>query len=326
MFPINQSISSSIIKIRCYIASPMALNFPFPSSGGFLADGGAAALPPQLFLDKSFDCDPSGYCAVTCSSLFHDPSPSSSPSRPVSPFYDNIADLLPADPFGMGVSATIAGLIEDLATTAGYLEFGDVWSHQAAIGECSTSTCTSSETLPVSAAKGAPHEGLLFALPYLKIPDLLSMERVCKTLNSAIREDTLLWRCIHIGQPLNFTINDDVFLGLTRRARGNLECLFLRECRFITDSCLGLVLMENLKLKQVRDIDLGLFHEDSGCFTVSIIAKLFSGDHHGYIICLAVIILCDCEISLPLSLYLLFFEHTGIALESPCKSLSYGLK
>lgn len=98
---------------------------------------------------------------------------------------------------------------------------------------------------------GSPHGALNFALGYLGVRDLLLVERVCKSLRCAVRGDTLLWRSIHIDQPLNEKITDDVLLQLTNRAQGNLQCLSLVECPRITDDGLRRVLESNPKLSKV---------------------------------------------------------------------------
>ncbi|CAA6668099.1 unnamed protein product [Spirodela intermedia] len=260
--------------------------------------------------------------------------PPTPPPTPSTPIYEDVADLLPADPFGMGMTAdpttwtvAIAGWIEELATTmadhVGYGESGDVhcsvidncdyymcnqavaasaaWlcpvpgcelgarsgctesgvmrqplvnsycgeecvqgiihdgemeglkfsreEEEPTVG-CGSGKCRSSGWGDVHSGTGAPHDGLTFALAYLDIPDLLSVERVCKTLHYTVREDPLLWRCIHIGPPLNNMITDDSLLRLTWRAKGSLECLSLTECSQITDSCLSRILKDNLKLRK----------------------------------------------------------------------------
>lgn len=97
----------------------------------------------------------------------------------------------------------------------------------------------------------APHPALSFCLSYLGLPDLLVVEGVCKYLQSTVRGDPLLWRSIHIDQPLNERITDDVLLELTNRAQGNLQCLSLVECTRITDEGLKRVLLANPKLIKV---------------------------------------------------------------------------
>ncbi|XP_059657760.1 F-box protein SKIP14 [Cornus florida] len=99
--------------------------------------------------------------------------------------------------------------------------------------------------------KGTPHPALSFALSFLSVRDLLSVERVCKYLHSTVRCDPLLWRNIHIAQPLNERITDDVLFKLTSRAQGNLQCLSLLECPRITDDGLKRVLETNPRLTKL---------------------------------------------------------------------------
>ncbi|XAR51965.1 hypothetical protein NMG60_11006778 [Bertholletia excelsa] len=95
------------------------------------------------------------------------------------------------------------------------------------------------------ANEGAPHDALVFALGYLGVRDLLSIEGVCRSLRDGVRNDPLLWRNIHIGQPLNEKITDDALLQLTSRAQGTLHCLSLVECLRITDRGLRRALESN---------------------------------------------------------------------------------
>lgn len=99
--------------------------------------------------------------------------------------------------------------------------------------------------------EGAPHAALIFSLGYLGVRDLLVVEKVCRSLCSTVRDDPLLWRSIHIDQPLNEKITDDVLLQLTNRAQGNLQCLSLVECPRITDDGLKRVLESNPRLTKL---------------------------------------------------------------------------
>ena len=98
---------------------------------------------------------------------------------------------------------------------------------------------------------GAPHGALNFALGYLGLRDLLVVETVCRSLHSTVRGDPLLWRSLHIDQPLNEKITDEVLLQLTNRAQGSLQCLSLVECPRITDDGLKRVLDSNPRLAKV---------------------------------------------------------------------------
>lgn len=99
---------------------------------------------------------------------------------------------------------------------------------------------------------GQPHDGMFFALGYLSVQDLLSIERFCKSLRDGVRSDPLLWRSIHIEQPLSEKITSDALQKLVNRARGNLRCLNLVECIRITDEGLKRVLETNPRLTKVR--------------------------------------------------------------------------
>ncbi|KAF5746501.1 F-box protein SKIP14 [Tripterygium wilfordii] len=98
---------------------------------------------------------------------------------------------------------------------------------------------------------GAPHQALHYAFAYLGVRDLLVVETVCKTLRDTVRSDTLCWKHIHIGHPLNEKITDDILLELTNRAHGKLESLTLVECLKITDDGLKRVLGKNGRLTKL---------------------------------------------------------------------------
>jgi len=108
--------------------------------------------------------------------------------------------------------------------------------------------CTKTEC---DAERGDPHDGLFFVLGYLGVRDLLSLEQVCRSLRDAIRGDPLLWRTVHINQPLNERITDDTLVKLTNRAQGTLQCLILVNCLWITDSGLRRALQSNTGLMKV---------------------------------------------------------------------------
>nr|XP_043607130.1 F-box protein SKIP14-like [Erigeron canadensis] len=102
-----------------------------------------------------------------------------------------------------------------------------------------------------NAVGGDPHEAFVLALSYLGTSDLLLVERVCKSLCSTVHKDPLLWRSIHIDQPLNERITDDILVQLTNRAEGYLQCLTLIKCPRITDNSLRHVLETNPKLTKL---------------------------------------------------------------------------
>ncbi|CAK9138538.1 unnamed protein product [Ilex paraguariensis] len=234
--------------------------------------------------------------------------------------YDDILDLLPSDPFGMDMSATvtaISGWFGDLEMDFGLntLGFGTdeievkkgddhqvfaglnlVWNGamgfypgtdrkvmgsamdkqlcDALCGDSflfdsnaedfvgssngkrwdSATAATKQEgcsEVYIDGSVGAPHDALFFALGYLGVSDLLSVERVCKSLRDTVRNDPLLWRSIHIDHPLSMKTTDDALLKLTSRAQGNLQCLSLVECLKITDSGLKRVLETNSGLTKL---------------------------------------------------------------------------
>lgn len=99
--------------------------------------------------------------------------------------------------------------------------------------------------------ESSPHEGLLFALGYLGVQDLLSVGMVCRSLRFAVQNDPLLWRSIHVDSQLSEQITDITLLQLTQRAQGNLRCLSLVGCSRITDDGLRCVLESNPKLSKL---------------------------------------------------------------------------
>lgn len=98
---------------------------------------------------------------------------------------------------------------------------------------------------------GEPHDALIFALGYLGVKDLLMAEKVCRSLRDAVRGDPLLWRRIHIDQPLSEKITDEALVKFTSRAQGTLQCLSLVGCIRITDTGLMQVLESNPSLTKL---------------------------------------------------------------------------
>ncbi|MCL7042122.1 hypothetical protein MKW94_014545 [Papaver nudicaule] len=221
----------------------------------------------------------------------------------------DILDILPADPFGMNLSAAnftaaITGWIEDFETfetdSLSFILDGPMKFHSDNEGMMneilSNSSCRfggrtgeekvlghSGFIVPISYAEeflsldnddtrlasnlreaaeevtsasdtdgGYPHEGLLFALSYLNVQDLLSVERVCKLLRSTVQGDALLWRDIHIDQPLSERITDNALLHLANRAQGSLRTLSLVKCSRITDDGLERVLESSPRLTKLN--------------------------------------------------------------------------
>ncbi|XP_050373740.1 F-box protein SKIP14 [Argentina anserina] len=123
-------------------------------------------------------------------------------------------------------------------------------------GDIGSASAVARDPQPVdgicSFGDGGAHDGaLMLALSYLGVRDLLVVESVCRSLYSTVRGDPLMWRTIHIDQPLNEKITDEVLLHLTNRAQGNLQCLSLVECPRITDDGLKSVLQNNPRLSKL---------------------------------------------------------------------------
>ncbi|KAM1009269.1 hypothetical protein FF1_044735 [Malus domestica] len=97
----------------------------------------------------------------------------------------------------------------------------------------------------------APHDAMFYALRFLGVKDLLSVERVCKSFRNAVRSDPLPWRSIVIDWPLNERITDDVLVKLTSRAQGTLQTLGLVHCVKITDGGLQGVFDSNPRLTKL---------------------------------------------------------------------------
>ncbi|CAH8360951.1 unnamed protein product [Eruca vesicaria subsp. sativa] len=105
------------------------------------------------------------------------------------------------------------------------------------------------------------HPAFGFCLYHLGVKDLLSVSMVCKSLHMTVCDDSLLWRHIHISQPLNEKINDEALLQLTERAQGTMQCLRLVDCSRITEDCLKQVLERNPQV-----VKLGV----PGCIRITI--------------------------------------------------------
>lgn len=95
------------------------------------------------------------------------------------------------------------------------------------------------------------HPAFGFCLYHLGVKDLLSVSMVCKSLHTTVRDDLLLWKHIHICQPLNEKITDEALLHLTEKAQGTMQCLRLVDCSRITDDGLRRVLERNPQVVKV---------------------------------------------------------------------------
>jgi hypothetical protein len=95
------------------------------------------------------------------------------------------------------------------------------------------------------------HEALLYALSYMTLHDLLTMERVSKSMRDSVRSDVLLWQQLHIKPPTSKNFTDEVFCELASRSRGQLQSLTLVECTRITEAALEHVVSLNPRLTKV---------------------------------------------------------------------------
>ncbi|KDP46340.1 hypothetical protein JCGZ_10180 [Jatropha curcas] len=217
-------------------------------------------------------------------------------------FSDDIADLLPVDPFGMDIKSTVTAIkgwlqefdedfgsnfsekniVDDelfegldlflngameMQPEKGNLTFGaiSIRDHglEGFLVDHGLNNCgfdskynlgdegVFDKRKELQVEGGDPHDALFFALSYLGVKDLLVVERVCKPLRDAVRGDALLWRSIHVDQPLSGKVTDQALLKLTNRAQGSLECLSLVECIKITDNGLKQVLETNPRLTKL---------------------------------------------------------------------------
>ncbi|VFQ80044.1 unnamed protein product [Cuscuta campestris] len=181
---------------------------------------------------------------------------------------DDVADLLPRDPFGMDINTTmtelsgITGWIENIDDQlfSGHLfldcnmegimdisyEIENYW-----ICKAESSKNQGSSAAVFDGEGGDPPDGMFLALSYLGVEDLLSVEQVCKSLRDAVQNDPLIWRSIKIDHPLSDRITDGALLQLTNRSQGQLSCLSLVECLKITDGGLKNVLERSKRLTKL---------------------------------------------------------------------------
>ncbi|XP_047308860.1 F-box protein SKIP14-like [Impatiens glandulifera] len=99
--------------------------------------------------------------------------------------------------------------------------------------------------------EGVPNASLEFALRFLSLRDLLSVQGVCRSLRSSVQTDPSLWMSINVNYPLNEKITDDILFELTSKAQGKLKSLSLVECPKITDDGFKRVLETNLQLAKL---------------------------------------------------------------------------
>nr|XP_010906927.1 F-box protein SKIP28 isoform X1 [Elaeis guineensis] len=110
-------------------------------------------------------------------------------------------------------------------------------------------TPSSSTSSPSGDAAGAdqrgPHGALFLVLGYLRLPELLAFQRVCRLFRDVIAGDSFLWQHIVVEPPLNGKLTDDALLKVTAKAEGKLKSLALLDCWKITDAGLLLVADRN---------------------------------------------------------------------------------
>ncbi|CAA0833151.1 F-box protein SKIP14 [Striga hermonthica] len=155
-------------------------------------------------------------------------------------------------------SSSQLGVERDMGDPLAPYDFGfqTVCDEGGIAGINEESTCCSSELqlgekMEGFAKDGALHEAWNFALSYLGVKELLSVERACKSFRVSVKEAYWLWMSIHIDQPLNERITDDLLLQLASRANGNLQCLSLVECPKVTDDGIRRVLETNPRLTKL---------------------------------------------------------------------------
>ncbi|OAY69852.1 F-box protein SKIP14 [Ananas comosus] len=168
----------------------------------------------------------------------------------------DLVELLPSDPFEMNpenaFDPAVNYRVGDAVVEDNSLDGSGCYCNAAFESQIGYRGGCEAENGATSAEVGVPHEGLFYALGKLGVKDLLSVERVCKSLYYAVRNDPLLWRCIHVDLDFNRKIPDDAFFALTQRAQGSLRCLSMPGCVGITDDGLKRVLAANPRLSKLN--------------------------------------------------------------------------
>ncbi|KAF3792761.1 F-box protein [Nymphaea thermarum] len=192
----------------------------------------------QLFAGLNFLWD----TAVRCQSP-----PGSSPVNAHSPSFgmDGLAFSEDFIDYGRGLHSLVSegrndGLLDD-----------QCWIESLPSDCCRITETDECSAGPSNVDGGSPHEAIYFALGYLGLQDLLSVDGVCRSLHHAVQSDSLLWRRIHVGHPLSKRLTDDILVRLTDKAQGNLQCLTLVDCLGITDAGLKRVLESNPRLTKI---------------------------------------------------------------------------
>ncbi|KAL6566548.1 hypothetical protein OROGR_002163 [Orobanche gracilis] len=128
---------------------------------------------------------------------------------------------------------------------------GEIMGFMNESTSCSSERIFEEKVEGVEKSEGVLHEAWNFALSCMGVKDLLSVERVCKSLRSSVQDGYWLWMSVHIDQPLNERITDDHLLQLACRAKGNLQCLSLVECPKVTDDGIRRLLETNPRLTKL---------------------------------------------------------------------------
>ncbi|CAN1751699.1 F-box protein SKIP14 [Linum perenne] len=170
---------------------------------------------------------------------------------------DDIVDQLPVDPFGMDEIKFRLNAVSwfGVVGSDGLITGFDWFLKDGMRRQTSLDSKPSKEKMIEEGERknevSEPHEGLFYALAYLRVNELLEVERVCKSLCEAVRDNSLLWRNICIDQPLSERITDDALNKLANRAQGTLQSLTLVGCTKISDSGLMQVLQTNPSLQKL---------------------------------------------------------------------------
>ncbi|KAE8690878.1 O-Glycosyl hydrolases family 17 protein [Hibiscus syriacus] len=103
-----------------------------------------------------------------------------------------------------------------------------------------------------SSSSGLPHDALFIVLAYLPLFELLSMSRVCRSLQEAVENDVLPWLNIIVEKPLNFRLSDEILMKIASKANGRLKTLTLMFCAKITDDGLQRVIDHNPHISKLH--------------------------------------------------------------------------
>lgn len=153
---------------------------------------------------------------------------------------DDVLDLLPPDPFGMNMDATLTTITSFIWNKSTNFP---MWYDMCFREEQSVDHPSSS-----SSSAGEPHEAFNYVVGYLGLKELLTVECVCKSLHSAVTGDPSLWRKLSIESE---KIDDDALFKITSRAKGNLQDLSLFKCLRVTNDGLERVLRSNRRIEKL---------------------------------------------------------------------------